>query len=147
MAKKYAPNNLDQRQEQIRKAKGNPNKNVHQKKNGSNYKGYTAVQKEAEEAKKVPKQNKLPTWVIIVMAVIFAVLVAIFVLMSTAFKDNLIFGQISMILIGLSCGVLFSMRKHTKRADSTFQNALYAVLAVMAVIMTIMGAYGLVQLL
>ena len=32
MAKNYNPNNLDQRQAEIRKAKGNPNKNIHHKK-------------------------------------------------------------------------------------------------------------------
>ena len=149
MAKKYAPNNLDQRQEQIRKAKGNPNKNVHQKKNGSNYKGYAAAQKAVEEVKNNRKQekNKLPVWVVITMAIIFAVLVVIAVLMNTTMKDNLLFGQIATIVIGLSCGVLFFMRNHTQKAGSKFQSVLYAVLAVMAVVMTIMGAYGLVQLL
>ncbi len=149
MAKNYNPNNLDQQQANIRKAKGNPNKNVHQKKNGSNYKGYAAAQKEAETAKMAAKheKNKLPTWVTVTMTVIFVILVGILVLMNTAMKDNLIFGQISTILIGVSCGMLFSLRRYTKRTDSKFQDALYVVLAVMSVVLTFMGAYGLYQLL
>lgn len=145
----YSPNNLDQRQAEIRKAKGNPNKNVHQKKNGSNYKGYAAAKQEAEAAKAGRKRekSKLPAWVVITMAVIFVLLVSILVLMNTIMKDNLIFGQIATILIGLSCGVLFYMRRFTKSPDSKFQDILYVILAVMAVVMTFMGAYGLYRLL
>ena len=149
MAKKYDPNNYDQQQANIRKAKGNPNKNVHQKKNGSNYRGYAAAKLDAEAAKaeKQREKNRLPMWVTITMAAIFAVLVAILVLMNTTFKDNLIFGQIATILIGVSCGILFYMRNYTKSPNSKFQDILYVILAVMAVVMIIMGCYGLIQLL
>jgi len=145
----YDPNNFDQQQANIRKAKGNPNKNVHQKKNGSNYKGYAAAQKEAEAAKLAKKQekNRLPMWVTITMAVIFVVLIAVLVLMNTVMKDNLIFSQVSSMIIGLSCGALFYMRRFTKSPDSKFQDILYVILAVMAVVMTFMGAYGLYRLL
>ena len=143
------PNNLDQQQAAIRKAKGNPNKNVHQKKNGSNYKGYSAAQKETGTARTAARyeRKKYPLWVTVTMIVVFVVLVAILVLMNTAMKDNLIFGQIATIIIGLSCGVLFYMRRFTKSPDSKFQDILYVILAVMAVVMTFMGAYGLYRLL
>lgn len=143
------PNNLDQQQTAIRKAKGNPNKNVHQKKNGSNYKGYSAAQKEAEatKASRKPAKNPLPVWVIITMAVIFVVLIAVLVLMNTTMKDNLLFSQIASMIIGISCGALFYMRRFTKNPDSKFQDILYVILAVMAVVMTFMGAYGLYRLL
>lgn len=145
----YDPNNLDRRQAEIRKAKGNPNKNVHQKKNGSNYKGYAAAKQEAEAAKisKKHEKSKLPVWVTVTMIVIFIVLVAILVLMNTTMKDNLVFGQIATIIIGVCCGVLFYMRRYTKNPDSKFQDVLYVVLAVMAVVMTFMGAYGLLRVL
>ena len=141
------PNNLDQQQAAIRKAKGNPNKNIHQKKNGSNYKGYSAAKQEAAKQAPTYARAKLPTWVTVTMIVIFAVLVAILVLMNTVMKDNLIFGQIATMIIGLSCGVLFYMRRFTKSPDSKFQDILYVILAVMAVVMTFMGAYGLYRLL
>ncbi|MBE6919816.1 MAG: hypothetical protein E7469_09065 [Ruminococcaceae bacterium] len=145
----YDPNNYDQRQAEIRKAKGNPNKNVHQKKNGSNYKGYAAAKKEAEAAKAKGKvvRNQLPTWVSVTMAIIFVVLVGILVLMNTVMKESLIFGQIATIVIGVCCGILFYMRRYTKSPDSKFQDVLYIILAVMAVVMIFMGGYGLLRVL
>ena len=144
----YDPNNYDQTQASIRKAKGNPNKNVHQKKNGSNYKGYAAAKKEAEAAKtRRSQQPRLPGWVTATMAIIFVVLVAVLILMNTAMKDNLIFGQIATIVIGVCCGILFYMRRYTKSPDSKFQDVLYIILAVMAVVMIFMGGYGLLRVL
>lgn len=139
----------DQMQANIRKAKGNPNKNIHHKKNGSNYKGYAAAQREAQAAKASAKheKNKLPTWVVITMVVIFVVLVGILILMNTAMQDNLVFGQIATIVIGACCGILFSLRRYSKAKDSKFQDALYIVLAVMAVVLIFMGGYGLLQVL
>ena len=60
MAKKYAPNNYDQQQANIRKAKGNPNKNVHQKKNGSNYKGYAAWRSRQKSWKSSAQRTACP---------------------------------------------------------------------------------------
>ena len=144
----YGPSSYEQQQAAIRKAKGTPNKNVHQKKNGSNYKGYAAA-KQAAAAQHADKyeRNRLPVWVTVTMVVIFAILVAILVLMNTTMKDNLIFGQIATIIIGVSCGMLFSLRRYTKREGSKFQDGLYIVLAVMAVVLTFMGGFGLYQLL
>ena len=137
----------DQMQANIRKAKGNPNKNVHQKKNGSNYKGYAAAKKEAEaaSASRRHEKAKYPVWVTVSMAVIFVLLVVILILMNTAWKANLVFGQIATIIIGACCGVLFSMRRYTKNPDSKFQDVLYIVLAVMSVVLIAIGGYGLMQ--
>ena len=139
----------DQMQANIRKAKGNPNKIIHHKKNGSNYKGYAAAQREAQAAKASAKheKNKLPIWVVITMVVIFMVLVGILILMNTAMQDNLVFGQIATIVIGVCCGILFSLRRYTTNPDSKFQDILYIVLAVMAVVLIFMGGYGLLQVL
>lgn len=136
-------------QENIRKAKGNPNKNVHQKKNGSNYKGYTAAKKaaEAERIAQRSDQAKMPLWVALTMVAIFVILVVVLILMNSTFKDNAIFAQISSIVIGSCCGVLFYLRRFNVRPDSKFQKILYAVLAVMAVVYIFMGGYGLFRLL
>lgn len=136
-------------QENIRKAKGNPNKNVHQKKNGSNYKGYTAAKK-AAEAERIAQRSdraKMPLWVSLTMVAIFVILVVVLILMNSTFKDNAIFAQISSIVIGSCCGVLFYLRRFNVRPDSKFQKILYTVLAVMAVVYIFMGGYGLVRLL
>ena len=139
----------DQQQANIRKAKGNPNKNVHQKKNGSNYKGYAAAKKEAETAKlsRNHEKNQMPLWVTLTMVFIFILLVVILVLMNTSMENNLLFGQIATILIGACCGVLFSLRRYSKTKDSKFQDILYIILAVMAVVMIFMGGYGLLKVL
>ena len=136
-------------QENIRKAKGNPNKNVHQKKNGSNYKGYTAAKK-AAEAERIAQRSdraKMPLWVALTMVAIFVILVVVLILMNSTFKDNAIFAQISSIVIGSCCGALFYLRRFNVRPDSKFQKILYTVLAVMAVVYIFMGGYGLVRLL
>ena len=149
MAKNYDPNNYDQQQANIRKAKGNPNKNVHQKKNGSNYKGYTAAKK-AAEAERIAQRSdraKMPLWVALTMVAIFVILVVVLILMNSTFKDNAIFAQISSIVIGSCCGVLFYLRRFNVRPDSKFQKILYTVLAVMAVVYIFMGGYGMVRLL
>ena len=136
-------------QENIRKAKGNPNKNVHQKKNHSNYKGYTAAKKaaEAERIAQRSDQAKMPLWVALTMVAIFVILVVVLILMNSTFKDNAIFAQISSIVIGSCCGVLFYLRRFNVRPDSKFQKILYTVLAVMAVVYIFMGGYGLFRLL
>ncbi len=152
MAKKnnnvYMSNDLDRQQAEIRKAKGNPNKNVHHKKNGSNYQGYVAGKKAAETAKaKESAQQRQPVWVTVCMVVIFVVLIAMLVLMNGVMKDSAIFAQISTLVIGISCGILFYLRRFSKQPDSKFQKVLSIVLAVMAVVYTFMGGYGLLRLL
>ena len=136
-----------QMQENIRKAKGNPNKNVHHKKNGSNYKGYAAAQREAQTAATRRETPKKPTWVTVSLVVIFVILVAILILMNTILKENLIFTQLATITIGMCCGILFSLRRYTKSEGSKFQDGLYIVLAVMSVVLIFMGGYGLYTLL
>ena len=60
----YSANNpYGNRDEEIRKAKGNPNKNIHAKKKNSNYGGYNgAAEKAHKAAEKESTLNKLPTW-------------------------------------------------------------------------------------
>ena len=149
MAKNYDPNNFDQRQAEIRKAKGNPNKNVHHKKKNSNYQGYSATQRAAEAAKMENKHQKerQPVWVTIAMIVIFVVLIAVLVLMNGAMKDNQLFAQIATLTIGLSCGVLVYLQRFSKEEQKGFQKILYIVLTIMAVVYSFMGAYGLLKLL
>ena len=148
MSKKPVTSDYDQLQANIRKAKGNPNKNVHHKKNGSNYKGY-AAQRDAQAAKVSNRheKEKMPLWVILTMVFIFVLLITILILMNTSMQDNLVFGQIATIVIGVCCGVLFSLRRYSKTKDSKFQDILYIILAVMAVVLIFMGGYGLLQVL
>ena len=72
----YRPgvNQYANQEEARRKARGNPNKNVHQKKKNSNYAGYAGnpvTQKIIEKANQ-QERVKLPTWLNIWLAVLFA---------------------------------------------------------------------------
>ena len=147
MAKSYNPNNMDQRQAEIRKAKGNPNKNIHHKKKNSNYHGYAAAQHADKAAKAANKRERQPAWIAIVMVAIFVVLIAVLVLMNGVYKDSEVFSRLASLIIGICCGVLFGLRRFNKEPEKGGQKVLSIVLAVMAVVYTFMGAIGLIQLL
>ena len=82
MAKNSYKANVNQyanQEEAIRKAKGNPNKNIHSKKKNSNYGGYTTGAYMAQKvAEKVNQQEKvkLPTWLNVTLIAEFAVVLA-----------------------------------------------------------------------
>ena len=67
----YSANNpYGNRDEEIRKAKGNPNKNIHAKKKNSNYGGYNgAAEKAHKAAEEKSTLNKLPTWMKVTLIV------------------------------------------------------------------------------
>ena len=61
MAKNNVPmDSYTRQQEAIRKAKGNPNKNIHHKKNNSNYGGGDYQRAKAAQAAKSPKESSCP---------------------------------------------------------------------------------------
>lgn len=142
-------NDYDQMQANIRKAKGNPNKNVHHKKNNSNYKGYVAAKKEAESAAKNSRDSrpKQPLWVTLTMIGVFIVLIVIVILMNGALKGNEIFAQGSMVIIGSCCGIIAYLNRFSPRENSKLQKGIGVVLTVMAIIYIFMGGYGLIQVL
>ena len=152
MAKSYVnhyQNNEDPyaRQERAKqKAKGNPNKNVHQKKKNSNYQGAVMAKMLADKVSKQEKV-KLPTWLKIVLAAIFALVIVVLILRLAVFKDNLMLSYLSSLLLGICCAVLFYTRKYFhKQKDSRFYSVVTVILAVMAVIYIFSGAVGLLSL-
>ena len=140
-------NDYDQMQANIRKAKGNPNKNVHHKKNNSNYKGYVASKQAAEAAKNTSTRPKQPLWVTLTMIGVFIVLIVIVILMNGALKGNEIFAQGSMVIIGSCCGIIAYLNRFSPRENSKLQKGIGVVLTVMAIIYIFMGGYGLIQVL
>ena len=143
-------NQYANREDEIRKAKGNPNKNNHSKKKNSNYGGYTAgsymTQKLAEKAKQ-QERVKLPMWLNITLIALFAAVGATLILRMTVLKNNLWLDNISALLLGVTCLVLFYTRrfKHTKK-NSAFYSIVTVLLTVMGVIYTGMGIIGLLTL-
>ena len=136
--------------EQKRKAIGNPNKNVHAKRNGSNYKGTKSAQTAAEKlaAMNQPKENqrskmapqvKLSMWIMVIIAI------ASIILDNTVFKGNQIANSITMLALGISCGAVYYTRRMTDdgRAKSGIETALDVVLVIICVIYIFLGAMGL----
>ena len=153
MAKNKAQVNVNHyanQEEAIRKAKGNPNKNVHHKKKNSNYSGYTAGNYMAQKIMdKAAQQERvqLPTWLKIWLGVVFGALLVVLVLRLAVYKDSVLLNSLSSLLLGLACLSLFYIRrfKHTKK-DSTLYKAITVLLTICGVLYTVMGAVGLLIL-
>ena len=147
MAKNKAQVNVNHyanQEEAIRKAKGNPNKNVHHKKKNSNYGGYTAGNYMAQKIiDKAAQQERvqLPTWLKIWLGVVFGALLVVLVLRLAVYKYSDLLNSLSSLLS------LFYIRrfKHTKK-DSTLYKAITVLLTICGVLYTVMGAVGLLIL-
>lgn len=146
MAKNQNYNQYASQQEAIRKAKGNPNKNIHHKKNNSNYGGgdYLAY----KVAQKVNQQErvKLPTWMKIGLGVIFALLFVTLILRLTVYKDSVVMNSVSSLMLGITCGALFYVRrfKHTQK-DGSMYKIISVLLAGMCLLYGAMGIIGLLS--
>ena len=143
-------NQYANREEEIRKAKGNPNKNNHAKKKNSNYGGYTAGRYMADKLTgKAAQQErvKLPMWLNITLIVLFAAIAVTLILRFTVYKENQLMNYISSLLPGITCLVLFYTRrfKHTKK-DSTFYTLVTVLLTVMGIVYTAMGLIGILTM-
>ena len=150
MAKNSYKANVNQyanQEEAIRKAKGNPNKNIHHKKKNSNYGGYTAgsymAQKIVDKANQ-QERVKLPTWLNVTLGVEFAAVLIVLILRLTAFKDSAMLGHLSSVLLGVTCGTLFYIRKykHTKKTSAMY-SIITILLVVMCLLYTTFGVLGL----
>ena len=151
MAKNNYRMNVNQyanQEDNIRKAKGNPNKNIHSKKKNSNYGGYTTGAYMAHKvAETVGKQErvKLPTWLNVTLGVEFAAVMAVLILRLTAFKESALMTHLSSVLLGVTCGTLFYIRKY-KNTKKT--GALYSIITIVLVVMCLLyTTFGLLGLL
>ena len=145
---KATVNQYANQEEAIRKAKGNPNKNIHSKKKNSNYGGYTTGADMAHKvAETVGKQErvKLPTWLNVTLGVEFAAVMAVLILRMTAFKESALMTHLSSVLLGVTCGTLFYIRKY-KNTKKT--GALYSIITIVLVVMCLLyTTFGLLGLL
>ena len=145
---KATVNQYANQEEAIRKAKGNPNKNIHSKKKNSNYGGYTTGAYMAHKvAETVGKQErvKLPVWLNVTLGVEFAAVMAVLILRLTAFKESALMTHLSSVLLGVTCGTLFYIRKY-KNTKKT--GALYSIITIVLVVMCLLyTTFGLLGLL
>jgi len=143
-----------QQQENIRKAKGNPNKNVHRKKNGSNYGGADYVaqrQAQKQEEQKRPRREPFfdltPTGRIIFMVALAAVVV-VMILGNTSLKGNPIANHLPSLLVGLICCFLAynGFLNRSGKEKTLIQKVLQWVLTGFGILYTYVGASGLIGL-
>ena len=157
MAKNKVYSQINQyanREEEIRKAKGNPNKNNHTKKKNSNYGGYNSTGAGAYMAQKLAEKGrqqervKLPMWLNITLIALFAAIAVTLILRFTVYKDSMVLNYISSLLLGVTCLVLFYTRrfKHTQKTGAVY-TAVTVILSVLGVVYTGMGIIGLLTLL
>ena len=153
MAKNNYQVNVNQyanQEEAKRKAKGNPNKNVHHKKKNSNYGGYTAGNYMAQKIMDKANQQervKLPTWLKIYLGVVFAALLVVLVLRLTVDPNSVLLNSLSSLLLGVACLSLFYIRryKHTKK-DSALYKIITVLLTICGVVYTFVGIIGLLTI-
>ncbi|MBO4853575.1 MAG: hypothetical protein J5482_00310 [Oscillospiraceae bacterium] len=147
MAKKvYDPNDYAARQAAIRKARGNPNKNVHRKKNGSNYGGVNAVKRDAARQQET-KQPPMPRGVRIAQWVLIGVLAVLMILYYAVFPGNLTFSYVCALLLGGTCCFLAYVNRTYRKREGAFFKILTVVLAFLGIVYAIIGLLGLVALL
>ena len=131
-------------QEAIRKAKGNPNKNIHHKKNNSNYGGGDYQKEKTALKSQATEKVKLPLWLKITLGVLFGVLLAALVLRMTVYKESLFMNYLTSLLLGLACAALFYTRRfRNSKKDGKLYTVITVLLAIMAVIYGGMGLLGL----
>ena len=166
MAKNKVYSQINQyanREEEIRKAKGNPNKNNHaKKKNSIDSASFTQISEACggdekkigemimgivAERGKQQERVKLPMWLNITLIVLFAAIAVTLILRFTVYKENQLMNYISSLLLGVTCLVLFYTRrfKHTKK-DSTFYTLVTVLLTVMGIVYTAMGLIGILTM-
>ena len=133
--------------EDKRKAIGNPNKNIHHKKNGSYYQKDTGSMVRSTSARQEPE--KMSTTVKVLIGVVFVALVAALVLRSTVWKDNVVAGAWMMVLVGAVCGLMYYVRKRypgKRKVGGTMDTVISALLILFCVVYVGMGAMALVAM-
>ena len=142
----YDPTDYAAREAAIRKAKGNPNKNIHHKKNGSNYGGVSAAKTPAAAGRSTAeKQPPLPRGVAIAQWTLVAVLAVVLILYYAVFPESLLMSYVCAVLMGGTCCFLAHVNHTYRRRKGAFYKVLSVVLVVLGVVYAAMGLMGLVS--
>lgn len=132
-----------------RKAIGNPNKNKHHKKNGSNYHPDRPAAQPITSPR-TPQQQawaNLPSWAKVLFFVMLFVLILVLILRVAVFPESLLMSHIASLALGLACVGLFFMRRQTGSKSGTPANIFNLVLIGMGLLYLYLGAAGLYTLL
>lgn len=150
----YDPSNYAQQQEKIRKARGNPNKNIHHKKKNSNYGGSQQAPKPSERMQSRPRKREtiftMTPGVRIAFIVLVAAMAVLMILGLSSLKGNSLVSYLSSLATGAACCLLgYTGHTNKKRGkpSTPFQNVLVVVLAGLGVVYLAVGIMSLVGLL
>ena len=149
----YNPADFARQQENIRKAKGNPNKNIHHKKNGSNYGGVDYVaKKQAERQARFERKRESIFDMSRTQGIVFAVLLALAVvgviLSNTVFKGTDTAKFLPSVAMGLPCCALAYIGFTNRNKKRTpFQTVLLFLLAACGLyaLVGLLGLFGLLN--
>ncbi len=145
MAKNVYYDRDGNKQEEIRKARGNPNRNNHTKKKNANYGGYDAAPKAKAPAAREKPRLVLTKTQKTTFFVVLAVLVVLLVLQFAVFPESTILPIITTLILGLTCGMLYMFRHTAPLEHTTSFKIIQAALAVIAVAYTVFGAMGIMS--
>ena len=148
MAKNKTPkmdggmSDYQQIQRNIQKAKGNPNKNVHHKKNNSNSAGYQNPAIKEQERRAEEESMKMPMPVKIALGVCMALLILMMFLLNGPFEGNVLAGHVTSLLSGITCLVVYYSQRWSPRKGK-FLTVMGYILLFLGAIFIGMGCYGI----
>ena len=147
MAKNNAPKDAYTRQQEaIRKAKGNPNKNVHHKKNNSNYGGGDYLKEKAAQKAAKPDKPKLPKWLKITPGRTVRRTDGSADPAHDGVQGQLVYELPDLAAPGLACAALFYTRRfRNTQKEGALYTIVSVILAIMAVIYGGMGLLGILR--
>ncbi len=142
MAKKTL-DSYENRDEQIRKGRGNPNRNNHAKRKNSNYGGYDAAPKAKEPTAREKRRLVLTKTQKITFLVDLVVLGILLILQYAVFPDNTLLPTITTLILGLTCGMLYMFRQTAPLEHTTSFKIIQTLLAIIAVAYVVLGVMGI----
>ncbi|MBQ7485007.1 MAG: hypothetical protein IJT78_00070 [Oscillospiraceae bacterium] len=142
----YRPGDLQAQQEARRKAKGNPNKNIHHKKKNSNYGGFNAQAKKAADRQNADSRSKqlpIPRGAKIALLVLMGALAVLLVLNYTALKGNAVSANVASLLIGALCCYMAYVNYFLRKLRGGFHAVLTVILVILGAVYVLMSLAAL----
>ena len=115
----------------------------------SDYQTAATAARQAQAQSQTARKAPWPTKVKVTLGIMFGVLVACLVvrLAVPSLQENQILNSATTLLLGLSCGALYLIRKdYPAPKPSTLDGVVNAVLIVFALVYGLLGVWGLLQL-
>ena len=117
-------------------------KNNHGKRTRKNSDYKTAATAARQAQSQTAQRAPWPTKVKVTLGILFGILVAALIL-----KDNLLLNNLTTLLLGISCGALYFIRKdYPAPKASKLDGVVNAVLIVFALFYGVLGVWGLIRM-